>query len=502
MKDSIQQLKYSTIISYGAIIFSIFAGLIYTPWMINQIGKDDFGLYSLVTIFISYFLIDFGLGQVVSTYIAKCRAAHDDKLLKKVLGVCYKSYLIITCVIALILIIIFFFISNIFSSLTPEQCGRFKVIYCIAGFFSVISFPLMPLNGIIIAYEKLIIIKLIDFVQKILCIILIIICLVNGWGLYSLITVNSAMLLLSGLIKLYYVKHHLNLTLKFDQRLDYKLLQELIQFSFWVFLMGIAQRFIIGASPTILGATSGAGSIAIFSIAMTLEGYVWMFSNAINGLFIPKVAQYVEADFSSEQLTDKMIQVGRVQLMIIGTLIGGIICLGYPFIYLWVGIGFTKSYIITILIVLPQLILVTQEIANSLFWIKNKIKYRSIIYIIGSLVSVTVSCAIAQDFGAVGCGIGAFVGLCIICIILNIYLKKSFDIMIERFYKQCHLKLLPQMCLPILIILIINHYIQINNWGIFCIIAFIYIVLEVIIILINLNNNEKDLILPIFRIRR
>lgn len=158
--SSVSQLKYSAIISYGAILFSILAGLFYTPWMIEQIGRDDFGLYSLVTVFISYFLIDFGLGQVISTYVAKCRASGDIALLKKVVSSCYKAYFLITALIALVLFVLYFFIDNIFASLTPLQCERFKIIYCIAGFFSVMSFPLMPLNGIIIAYEKSLVVKL------------------------------------------------------------------------------------------------------------------------------------------------------------------------------------------------------------------------------------------------------------------------------------------------------------------------------------------------------
>ena len=50
--------------------------------------------------------------------------------------------------------------------------------------------------------------------------------------------------------------------------------------------------------PSILAAVSGAKAAALFGIASTLEGYVFTFSDAINGMFLPKT---VRASYSSER---------------------------------------------------------------------------------------------------------------------------------------------------------------------------------------------------------
>ena len=46
------QIKQGAIISYIAIFFNIAAGLIYTPWMVGQIGVSDYGLYALIGAFL------------------------------------------------------------------------------------------------------------------------------------------------------------------------------------------------------------------------------------------------------------------------------------------------------------------------------------------------------------------------------------------------------------------------------------------------------------------
>ncbi len=61
-------IKSAAIISYVTIFINIIAALLYTPWMIGQIGKSDYGLYTLAISIIVLFTFDFGFGEAVSRY--------------------------------------------------------------------------------------------------------------------------------------------------------------------------------------------------------------------------------------------------------------------------------------------------------------------------------------------------------------------------------------------------------------------------------------------------
>ena len=106
MISSNKQLKIGAVISYISIALNILAGFIYTPWMINMIGKGDYGLYTLANSLITLFLVDFGLGSAVSRYIAKYRAEGRQDKINNFLGLVYKLYLIIDAVIFIALIIL------------------------------------------------------------------------------------------------------------------------------------------------------------------------------------------------------------------------------------------------------------------------------------------------------------------------------------------------------------------------------------------------------------
>ena len=227
---ALSQIKYGALISYATIFFNIVAGILYTPWMIQQIGTADYGLYSLVTAVISYFLIDFGLGSVIGTYVAKYRAQQNIHKVNLIIGISYRAYIIITACITLGLLICYFFLSDIFKELTETEIIKFKTIYCIGGFFSVCNFPFTPVNGILIAYERFIVLKLADLTQRILCIVLIVCSLLSGYGLYALVLVNGVIGLFISLLKFIYIKFNIGININIKET-DKTIFREIASFS-------------------------------------------------------------------------------------------------------------------------------------------------------------------------------------------------------------------------------------------------------------------------------
>ena len=154
-----------------------------------------------------------------------------------------------------------------------------------------------------------------------------------------------------------------------------------------------------------LGAFSGTAEIAVFSVASTMEGYVWMIASALNGLFLPKVTGLLLNKNASEEVEALMIKVGRIQLIIVGLLYAGFLTLGKDFVELWLGNDFSSAYIITLLLITPSLVTLTQQIANTALVAKNLVKYHCFGVVIMSLTSIVLSIILSPKFGAVGQGL-------------------------------------------------------------------------------------------------
>lgn len=196
------EIKKGALISYAAVAFNAIAGLLYTPWMISCIGADDYGLYTLALSVINFFLIDFGLGEAVSRFLSKYKAEGDRDRAAEFLGVAYKLYFLIALVILIILVIIFLFVDSIYAGLTASQLNTFKLLYAIVAAYSVISFPFLSFDGVLISNELFVALNLCTFLQKVCTVGLIIIALLRGMGVVSLVLVNALTVLAFIVVKL------------------------------------------------------------------------------------------------------------------------------------------------------------------------------------------------------------------------------------------------------------------------------------------------------------
>lgn len=498
--DSKNQIKTGAIISYLAIIFNVIAGLVYTPWMVSKIGKADYGLYTLATSIVAYFAMDFGFGGAISKYIAEFRAEHQEEKINNLLGIVYKFFFILDIIFLIALIVVYCLSENIFVSLTADEMIKFRNIFLIVGGFSLISFPCTTFNGILIAYEKFIVLKSCDLANKVFVVIFMVIALNLGYGLYSLVIVNVAVQLLVNIIK--YISVTQTVAGKINFRFfDKDMVKMIFSFSVWMTVMTISQRLIMNITPSILGITSSAGEISVFSIGNTIEGYVYTFANALNSLFLAKISCMVADNASLEKIMELMIKVGRIQLVIIGGIITVFVSMGQEFITLWMGETFKNSYLVTVLMIVPSIITLTQDIGYTLLIAENKIKYRAYCYILAAVISISMSFFFSYVYGAVGSAIGICAGTITGHILaMNFVFQKKCGLNMRRFFGQCHMKMLPILIATFIAGRIIQHYWTVNSLMLFAvkcvIIGTIYLLL---IYKFYINESEKDLVKTMIR---
>jgi len=495
--NSSKQIKIGAIISYFAIFVNIASGLIYTPWMMNTIGKSDYGLYTLAMSLINTFMIDFGLSMATQRYVSKYLADKSQKSVNDVVGLIYKLYFLITCIIFIVFVVIYFFIGNIYAELTAAEITKFKSLYIVAVIYSVMSFPFIPLNGILSAYEKFVQLKICELIHKFLAVGLTVAALIMGFGVYSLVLVNLISGIIHVVVRLIIVKSYTPLKPKFSYR-NNSLLKELFSFSVWTSIFTIVQRFLISLSPSILGIVSGSADIAVFGYAVSLETYIYTFVTAINGFFMPKLSR-ISANSGKEQsekeVLNLMISVGRFILMLFALIFVGFLSMGQEFIYLLFGTEYDASYYCTILICAYGVVAYPQQIANTYVMVKNKVKQRAYISIGMFVLNTALSFVLGKFMGAIGVSIAIFISLSLFTVAMNVLYKKSLGIDIITFFKKCHLKLLPAIIVYLVVSVAIS-FIPIYGWKGFAIkVVCILIAYAIALWFFMLNREEKNFLL-------
>ncbi|MBE7018941.1 MAG: hypothetical protein E7413_03575 [Ruminococcaceae bacterium] len=491
---STRQIKIGAIISYLALALDVVAGLIYTPWIIRQIGDSDYGLYTLATSLITMFMLDFGMSAAVAKFVSHYRAKGDQQGMNNFLGMIYKLYIIVSAVICTVLIVVFFNINQIYVKLTPSELGAFKVVYLIAASSMVLCFPFITLNGIMTAHEQFARLKLADVFNKVVTILLTIIALLFGMGLYALVGVHAIMNLLTIGVKWLMIRKTTKIKVNFRYS-DKGMLKEITGFSFWTTVQSIAQRFIFNITPTVLGVVSGSVGITMFGLASTLEGYVFKFSQAINGMFMPKISRATLDQTTGEAVLPLMIKVGRIVLSIAGILIIGIVTLGQNFINVWLGDGYQVVYFCTVLLVLPAVFHLPQQVANTTVVVLNKVKSAGIVYTIMAGINLILSFAFGHFWGAIGCSLSICIAYFVRTLLMNVVFYKQLNINVFQFFKECHGKMAIGLLLTLGIGFLIGNYVTVGSGWISFLIQVVCLAVSygVIMWLFGWNKYEKNL---------
>jgi O-antigen/teichoic acid export membrane protein len=501
MQNSSRQIKIGGLISYLTIGFSILAGLIYTPWMISIIGQSNFGLYTLTGSIIVMVTIDLGLSLAVTRFISKYKAENDIERIKIFLGLTYKLFLGLAAVFLVLLTLLYFNVDLIFLKLSPSEIEKVKVLLAISGFYAVISFPFNPLDGLIVSGEWFIFQKSLELFSKVLNIGLMVTALMMGYGLYSLVIVNAFCGLLLIGIKLFFLQKKAPQEITW-KGFDKKMTKEIFSFSLWIMVISIAQRFILNITPSILGITSGSSEIAIFSAAMTIEGYVWTFATVFGGMFLPKVAKLVYGDNAgTEAIQTLMIKVGRIQFLMLSAIVSIFIMVGRDFFLNWLGPNFEKSYVVTVLLILPGLITIPQEIASTTLIASNKVRFNAYSRLVVAAISISLSYVLSLKFASTGAGLAIFIGNMIgSVVVMNIIYARVLKIDVWNFFKECQVKMSLPFVMVAAIGIILNLYITDISW----INTFIKIAVLVVVYILTayftaVNTYEKNLILGIVK---
>lgn len=493
-----KSIKYGAIISYVGIFLKLAISFLYTPWMIHKIGVSDYGLYSLILSFISYFLMDFGLHQAIQRFIAKYRAGGDEDKVAKMVGLTTKVYLAIDAVIFLILFVLYFFISNVFKGLTPDEIERVKGLYLIAGTFSILNFMFKPMAGAMMAFEYFVEEKALELLNKVGAVLLVCIALSMGADVYALVFINGAIALFTSFAKYLVFKHKSKLKIQWSY-FNRGELKSVFSFSAWTFLISLSQRMRVTIVPTILGILSNSTEISLFALGITLEGILYNFSYALNGLFLPKVSRMLHKEKSSE-VNSLMIRVGRIQLFVILLLFSGFVSFGPEFLNLWVGKQFASVYYIVLCFIVPNTVLFTQSIANDVVFVENKIKNTATMTLVSSALGLTLACSLSPSMGAVGGAIGTGSGLALNALWLNIFYKKVLKIDVKHFFKKCHLKIIPLIAAYAVMGYFICSHLKIDTWFILVVLIGIYMLGYLAIVwFILANKYEKDLVLSFIK---
>lgn len=500
--NRINQRKAGAILSYINLAISCVIPLLYTPIMLDMLGQEEYGLYSLSNSVISYLgLLNLGMGTAIVRYIIRYRAAGETQKVRQMFGLFITIYSILAILVCIGGSILIYVSGSMFGrGLTPEEIDKLRILIVVMTISMAVSFPLGTFASVTVACEEYIYNKSICVTETILNPVLNLVVLYAGQGSVGLALVGLLIQLANGALYGIYCWKRLNLYPVF-RNMPTSCLKELAGFCAFVFISSIVDMLYWATDKVLIGAVLGPAAVAVYNIGGTFNAMLQSMSSAISSVFSPKVNMMVVQQVPKTKLSALLIRVGRIQYLVISLVLSGYVVFGKNFIRLWAGEEYGDAYYIALLTMIPLAIPLIQNIAFTTILAENKHRFRSILYAIIAVINVVSTYLILPYWGIIGAAVCTAVSFVVgNGIIINIYYYKVTRLDVISFWKN----IAQQTIVPGILIVIgdalVRYVLPMESLWWFLLWVMVYsVIFAVLTWVFSMNGYEKELILSFAR---
>lgn len=330
------------LVSFGVGI--VFA-LIVTPVIVNAIGQAAYGVWALISATVAnYLLLDFGLSQAVSKFVASARARQDqddvDRICSTGIALNVASCLL-ACLVTMALL-------HLGRDHVPQgtdfaQVRTYFAIY--AGTFSLL-FVFRTWNGVLAAEMRWTLLAFISMARNVLVSLSVLIWITGENGLLLLSAINGLGFLLEGAACWVFARRGFPVSIR-PRHVDWRLGRELLTFGFTSLVAQLGQAMRFRSQPYIIVRTIGAEGVAVFSIATQLLTYFTNLIRSAFGIFIPHFSR-LQAQDDHDGIRQSMVSALWLSYRVSAYVGLCLVFYGGEFVDLWLGPEFRNVRLVLV----------------------------------------------------------------------------------------------------------------------------------------------------------
>lgn len=434
------QRRIGATLSYINIIAKNLVTFMYTPFLLRFVGQANYGLFQMTnSVMVSLSLLSMGFSSAYVKFYITYKVKNDWKKVNKLNGMYLLIFLLISLVSLIIGAVLVLNTGALFGkSLTQNQLRLTSYLMTIMVLDVAVTFISTVFDSNITVNQRFIFQQgrqlLQTFLVPAICVPLVLV----GVGVLSIVITQLVVTTLFALMNARYCIQKLKMRFSFRE-LPFQMLRELGTFSFFIFLNQIVDLVNNNAPNFILGMFRGARMVATFAVAVQVKNMFFMLSTSLSSVFVPRVNELVNlrTNGDTSELTELMIKIGRVQMSILFFILGGFVVVGRYFIRIWAGFENEEAYVLIVLMVLPSIIPLSQNIGIEIQRAMNKHVFRSITYSIFAIIDIIITVIGSVKLGLVGASLGYVVSiLCANGLLMNWYYEKKMRLKMFRYWKS------------------------------------------------------------------
>ncbi|VVB89300.1 Polysaccharide biosynthesis protein [uncultured archaeon] len=462
-----------------------------TPYIVRALGKDAYGVYALISVFIGYVgLLELGIGASIIKYVSEYYVENRYDKINHLVSTAFVLFLGLGFVGALIILVFReFFATSLFkvpSYLTDDTI----FVFTVAGIAFFFTFIFGVFINVLVGLQRMDITNKISTLFGVLNIAGIVALLWSGYGLKEIVILSSANGIIGVLISAYISKRILRELSLIPRFFDRSYVKDIMQFSFYIFITKVTVLIYQNFGKLILGILLPIKYVTIYTIGAMLSGFIYRLSGLAVAPVMPASSELI-AKKDTESIKELFLR-GTKYVTIIN--IPAIVFLGIfaeEIIRFWMGEGFEESVLIFRILLIGLLIETLQHVGGNMLPGVGKPKLSAYYAVGNAILMVLLTIIFVKEFGPIGAALGVTISQLIVLSLFIPHLCKIFKASIYNFFNVAIKKSIFAGILAGLSVIILQNLNIVDGWMGLIFYGIVFILFYLISVLIFVLD-EKD----------
>lgn len=391
----------NTVSGYAKIVVQIAIILVMTPFIIDTLGVEAFGLWSLVWAVVSLIsLINLGFGAAVGKFIADARGRRDPESYRSSLATLFWTHMTEMVVVIAVVLILLPLTDHFLDAADPGEARR---LFLILGVATAIQLPLSVFGGIFAGHQAWRVSNSYEVLGSLLYAAATLLLLarfpsVEALALFNLIGISLGYVFMG--LHAYRTLPGVRLSLR-PKYASLKRLREIWSVSAYFAIIGVASIISMRLDTIIIKGWLDLRAVAIYAVAARIAGYVAGFGIQVASTLSPVVAE-LHGGEDEAQLRRIWFQGTKFAFAIAAP---GVLALGMlaePLIRSWLGEEMLPATLVLQILLLNTAIIILHSNTENFLSMRGEQKRLAAIVIGGQALNVSLSIALVNALGILG----------------------------------------------------------------------------------------------------
>jgi O-antigen/teichoic acid export membrane protein len=410
--------------------------LLITPFIMDKVGKELYGVYILGLTFTGYFgILDFGMLGAIVKFVAEFKGAKNKEGINQIVNVSFSFYFLIGLIVAVMLFVASFFLGSFFR-LTGENIQIMRQLLWIAALFSIFSWTGNVFRGVVRGFQMYHWESSVNIGMALLNAGLILWLLSRGYGVIVLMLVTQGANFLSAMVFYFIVRREVGQISFNPLCFRQPTFKKMFGFSIYLFLTSLFDILIFQVDYVVIGAVLTTSAVAIYSIAFSVQQNIRSISPILLEPAWPLSAE-MEGAGQYDKQKELLLKGTRFSTLVFIPIVLITFVFMEPFIVNWMGIGFSEAVLPGQILLfwwffnpynnLGAVILTAKGLVKKLFWINA----------LNGILNLAVSVILVNIMGMMGVALGTTLPMVLFAFPVILWLiLREFKIPLAEFWKD------------------------------------------------------------------